>query len=512
MSCGVLFATTAGPKIVAMFDSQIYATLRQDAGAVAAAREHTALATGQQVCDALRDVQTSLDMLEGVRADLLARLEAGDGYAEEGASTTSTWARQQLRMCLGESRKNWRAGQTLQLLPAVAQALAEGRIRAAHVYEFTSGVTKLGADVMTDLEDILLPVAESNDPSELKAAISVLHEILHPDELDDQYARGMERKDFKATRCGEGYHVTGFLDILTGAKVHAWLKDVSGPEYEDDDRTPGQRRVDALARLIDQAVTPAPDADASPAAAGGSDDASASGDSSEANGPAKAPQDRPRRDTRLHVLADLETLLRRPGAQPATLAGFGHIGEQLLGYLTCGSDITGILTHGLSGGSTPQANVLNVGRTHRLATRAQRDAVLARQEGICAAPGCGLTYLEIHHVEWWGRDAGRTDLDNLVGICNRCHHRVHQNRLVITRDGAGGFIFSRRNGRIIDDHARVTKQRVRDIIASIRHAVAEPDEPPVRPPRFDPQWLTPLDRDRSSPGEEHVYEFIGHHT
>src|SRR5690606_20542034 len=156
------------------------------------------------------------------------------------------------------------------------------------------------------------------------------------------------------------YHVTGFLDILTGAKVQAWLKDVSGPEYDGDDRTPGQRRVDALAWLIDQAVTlireeaPSPDPTDS---AGGRDDASEGSQSSEttATGRPQARQDRARRDTRLLVLADLEPLLRRPGAQPATLSGFGHIGEQLLGYLTCGSDITGILTHGMSDGPTPQA-------------------------------------------------------------------------------------------------------------------------------------------------------------
>ena len=232
------------------------------------------------------------------------------------------------------------------------------------------------------------------------------------------------------------------------------------------------------------------------------------------------------------MLADLETLLRHPGAEPATLAGFGHIGQQLLGYVTCTSDITGILTQGISDGPTPQANVLNVGRTHRLATHTQRNAILARQGGTCAAPGCGLTYLEFHHVEWWGRDAGRTDLDNLVGLCNRCHHRVHQNRLVINPDGVGGFVFSRRNGRHIDDHAQVTKQRVREIIATIRHAASRSDEtdnpsrsaprPAERPstdderaamkPRIDTQWLTPLSRDRSSPGEELIYEIIEHQT
>ncbi|UYM07833.1 HNH endonuclease signature motif containing protein [Solicola gregarius] len=63
--------------------------------------------------------------------------------------------------------------------------------------------------------------------------------------------------------------------------------------------------------------------------------------------------------------------------------------------------------------------------------------MIARQDGVCANPGCGLTHLEIHHVAWWGRDHGNTDLENLIGICSRCHHLVHQNRLTIRPDGHG---------------------------------------------------------------------------
>ncbi|MDN5856534.1 MAG: HNH endonuclease, partial [Actinomycetia bacterium] len=432
-----------------MFDPRPYATLRHDAGQLAAARAETGLASGVQVCDALRDVQTSLDILGGIRADLLARLETTAGHTDEGASTTSGWARRELRMGAAEARKNCRAGGTLQLLPQVAQALADGRIRPDHVYEFTAGVTKLGASVMADLEEILLPVAETCEPGDLKDTITRLHEVLHPEELDKKYAAGMERKDLKATKCGDGYHVSGFLDIISGAKFTAWLKDVSGPEYDGDDRSPAQRRVDAFCRVFETAITLIDDQTNNT----GQDEQtghdkqtgqdSPAGQDADADGGAEAgtpqpqpepqPQPRARRraDTRLLVLADLETLLRLPGAQPATLAGFGHIGQQLLGYLTCGADTAGILTHGLTGGPVPQADILNVGRTHRLATARQRDAVLARQDGVCAAPGCGLTYLEIHHVAWWDRDHGHTDLNNLIGICGRCHHLVHQHKLTI---------------------------------------------------------------------------------
>ena len=450
-----------------MFDPQTYAMLRQCAGRAAAARDTTALATGTQVCDALREVQKTVDMLDGIRADLLARLEATDGHNEEGASTSAGWARRELRMGLGESRKSIRAGTTLHTLPDVAAALAAGKIRAAHVYEFTAGITKLDADVMVDLQEILLPVAESCDPPVLREAVSYLHEVLHPDDLDDKYAKGMDRADIKAAKCGQGWHLSGFLPQHVGVKLNEWLKAASAPEGDGDDRAPSQRRIDAFERLLDGAETDPADAPAE------------SQTSTERPGDTPGPQQdsqprsdsrrRGRADTRLLVLADLEALLRMPGAGPATLAGFGHIGQQLLGYLTCGSDITGILRHGFTSGPVPQANILNVGRTSRLATARQRHAVIARQEGVCAAPGCGLSRLDVHHVAWWHRDGGRSDLSNLVGLCSGCHHLVHQDKLTIEADGHGGFTFRRQTGRRIDDHTRVTKQQVRDIIAQIRY-------------------------------------------
>lgn len=492
-----------------MFDPEPYDQLAEMATQVAAARAETALATGAQACDALRAVQKAQDVLDGVHADLLAQIEASDGHTEEGASSTTSWARQELRMGVGETRQRRKAGATLSALPTVAAALADGRIRLAHVYEFTTGITKLGTDVMVDAQHILLPVAEASDPSVLRALITRIHQVLHPEDLDDKYARGMDRQDLSASKCGDGWHITGFLPQHVGAKFHAWLKAVSAAEYEGDDRPPSARRVDAFGRLLDtQTDTAAED----PAAQDPAADA--------------RPRGRRHADTRLLILADLETLLGLPGAEPASLVGFGPIGQQLLGYLTCEADLTDILTHGLTDGPVPQANVLNVGRTRRLATSAQRTAVTARQDGTCAAPGCGLSRLEVHHAEWWYRDGGSTDLDNLVGLCSRCHHLVHQNKLVVRTDGTGGFTFSRQNGRTIDDHARISSQRIRDVLATLRHA-SEADRadgeghaqsstkhrtvPRPTKPRVDSQWLTPLPRYPVSHGEVQMHEFIDYH-
>ena len=68
---------------------------------------------------------------------------------------------------------------------------------------------------------------------------------------------------------------------------------------------------------------------------------------------------------------------------------------------------------------------LNLGRTTRLANRAQRRALRALHR-TCAVPGCDVTFdrCTIHHIHWW-RHGGTTDLANLLPLCNRHHHLVH---------------------------------------------------------------------------------------
>ncbi len=68
---------------------------------------------------------------------------------------------------------------------------------------------------------------------------------------------------------------------------------------------------------------------------------------------------------------------------------------------------------------------LDLGRTSRLANRAQRRALRALHR-TCAIPGCDTTFdhCTIHHITWW-RHGGNTDLANLIPICHRHHHLVH---------------------------------------------------------------------------------------
>jgi hypothetical protein len=70
---------------------------------------------------------------------------------------------------------------------------------------------------------------------------------------------------------------------------------------------------------------------------------------------------------------------------------------------------------------------LDLGRTTRLANRAQRRALRALYP-TCAIPGCDVRFehCDIHHVTWWeAPHCGRTDFDNLLPLCSRHHHATH---------------------------------------------------------------------------------------
>ena len=80
----------------------------------------------------------------------------------------------------------------------------------------------------------------------------------------------------------------------------------------------------------------------------------------------------------------------------------------------------------LGGESVP----LDLGRASRLFTRAQRIA-LAERDGGCACCGQNIAYVEAHHIDWWDRDTGPTDLSNGVMLCSFCHHRIHREGWII---------------------------------------------------------------------------------
>ena len=87
------------------------------------------------------------------------------------------------------------------------------------------------------------------------------------------------------------------------------------------------------------------------------------------------------------------------------------------------------------------------GRAIRNATRAQRRLMQVR-DGGCTFPGCcaPAAWTDGHHLRWWHRDGGGTDLVNLISLCRFHHGIVHRNGWGVRLSDDGWAIFTRPDG------------------------------------------------------------------
>jgi len=70
------------------------------------------------------------------------------------------------------------------------------------------------------------------------------------------------------------------------------------------------------------------------------------------------------------------------------------------------------------------SQLLNLGMSARTASVGQRVS-LAERDGGCRGCGASAEFCVAHHIIHWAA-LGPTDLDNLMLLCSRCHHLVHE--------------------------------------------------------------------------------------
>ena len=108
--------------------------------------------------------------------------------------------------------------------------------------------------------------------------------------------------------------------------------------------------------------------------------------------------------------------------------------------------------------------VLHLGRTRRLVSRAQRRALMIRDR-MCQHPGCHQTrHLKAHHIRSWAA-GGPTDLNNLILLCQFHHTTIHE----------GGITITRTSRRLAIHHAR--RHPLPEL--AHRHPPRQPTPPPT---------------------------------
>ncbi len=130
------------------------------------------------------------------------------------------------------------------------------------------------------------------------------------------------------------------------------------------------------------------------------------------------------------VIVDAHTMIRggHPNSVRETADG-RPIPPETIARLACDATIRKVL---LDGTSVP----IDVGRRYRTATDAQWAATKAIY-ATCAWDGCSapISWCQLHHIHEWDQ-GGASDVCNLVPMCHRHHHQVHEGgwRIVLRTD------------------------------------------------------------------------------
>ncbi|HLS24753.1 MAG TPA: DUF222 domain-containing protein [Beutenbergiaceae bacterium] len=344
-----------------------------------------------------------------------------------------------------------------------------------------SGGSDAGADAMNHdtehhatVEQLLLRQAQKMRPEEFRMLVRHFATVADPEADDRGYRKAQEREHFDVSRTLDGYHVRGFLTEEHGQQVCTALDAVMGPPARDETRSSTQRRAQGLADMarlvLDQGLAgtsasvrphvgvligPEQFHEMMQAAAQSSTDHAGDGgtdhrgDANRRNGADAAHRRREDRnvatrkaelnpfDHPAFVRWDWDAILGNP--PPRWTDGTGPVPAQVLRRLARCSDVYRVLF-------SPEGEVLNHGRAHRLFTAAQRRAIVARDRH-CTYPGCTAPPIlcETHHaiVRW--ADDGRTDVDNGALLCFHHHDLVETRGIAMARE-AGRWRFYRRDG------------------------------------------------------------------
>ena len=376
-----------------------------------------------------------------------------------------------------EARRKLRRAEALDEMPKVADALAEGDITAEHADALAQAARSTSPEAV-DGDAALLEKTKAL-PADL-AAREVTDWTSRRQSIEDREAKFRRQRQMRSHRTwNDSEGMVNFrtrLDPVTGAQARAVIDDIADRLHRADggrDAKPGQtrtwdqRNADAFAAAL--GVSPIPGADQHSSAeppdgglgcgAGGpgrgvarapvTGPAGRDEQQPHVTGPAGGNRPGPSLRNQILVIAHTDVIT---GADPdarCEIPGTGPIPRSELERLACEAELFGAL---FSRNGLP----LWHGRRTRTVTPQQWRTLIARDRGcvLCAAEP---SHCHAHHIVAWTAPAkGPTDIDNLVLVCNRHHHHIHQHHLTLTRNLDGQWNTHTPNNR---ESARLTQPR-----------------------------------------------------
>jgi hypothetical protein len=363
------------------------------------------------------ELQRAGEQLELERLRRLAEWSGGGPSSETATSSAASWLAAEFKVGWGSAREQVRTARALEDMPETRRAIEEGDVSMSGARVL---VTARDADPeeFRRSEATLVETARIHSTNDLQRVASYWRQAVEKTHAleSDEKVRARRRLHASVTFLGM-VRVDGDLDSETGETLLTALKAVLDAESRKggagDDRSPAQRRADALGEICRQWL----DSGERPSVAG----------------------ERP------HVTVTVDADSIRDGSgDTSELDHAGPVPPGLARRLACDASIRRVVMAGVS-------EPLDVGRRTPVIPPAMRRAVIVRDRR-CRFPGCDRphTWCDAHHVVHWA-EGGPTALPNLVLLCRRHHRMIHE---------AGGFglelfegrpVFKRPDGSLLED-------------------------------------------------------------
>ncbi|TYL54036.1 HNH endonuclease signature motif containing protein [Agromyces mariniharenae] len=434
-----------------------------------------------RVTEALARVQRRVQVLQArCAAELAARSRTGDetdvakqhGFASAERliveATGGRYTDAARLVSIGEATAH-RATFTGEVLPArhphLAAAFEAGSVSievADVIRRFLDHVApRADREDLREAETLLVERAPSIGVEGTQRLIRQLEAYLDPDGVKPREDELRSARSLKIWQDAAGMiNLRGAFDPATGAPIKLAIETLVGAElHAARDARHGFGAGDGDAGEAGASAT-----GGSPAAGMSGSDATAGAAASDATAGATAPdplfaEDRSIAQMNADALADIARLsLSSPEAPPALRSAtvIARVDADALASGRGHATIDGVdqpvsiqtaRELAMSAGISPLfmadgCEKVQLGRSLRLFNSAQR-AVLIARDGGCAWPGCPRppSHTQAHHIDWWTRDRGPTDLDNGIMLCAHHHHRVHGDGWkILIREGRSWFV------------------------------------------------------------------------
>jgi hypothetical protein len=336
---------------------------------------------------------------------LTAEWNAIGAWGVDGFVSPTAWLSAHGHMVRPGARKLVRSARHVARFTATGDALADGRVTTAKV-ELLAEVARGREEHYERDEELLLDLAARLEVRDFAIALRAWRLLADDDQAADDTKNAFDRVHLDIANGLLGAQLAGFLDAHGTALLTHALDLIEPPDPTSGPglpRTLSQRRGEGLVKLAQHYLDRRTDPQAPGRAV-----------------PSVTVVFTPEHDRWL--LED----------HRCDIEGFGPVPFDTVARLACDARTAWLTMNG-------EREVLNMGRTTRTVTPAQRRAVIVRDRH-CRFPGCRAParWCDVHHLVEWD-EGGPTDLANLVLLCRRHHVAVHEGRKRLVRDRDGTY-------------------------------------------------------------------------